>query len=190
MDELGNVAKALTFYSEDRKSLIVDLYNRFIGLTVFAPQSAQPEIKAILEAEFAIQLVYFVEKVIKDRDIQPLGLSFSMWNKAANNREFRCGVTIGRDVQDKAIYLDITSDRHKDPVRFFLTMSEAYMINDQKPSRLIATEAGARSLVFALKTLARLQIERGFEKNNGDKQFKPNDQQVPVPPPIGDDVEF
>lgn len=193
MDENGNVSRSLTFYSfETKQSLLVDLYGRFIGLTIFEAQSPQPKVKAILDADFAVQIRYLLNKTLKDREAKPFGMSFLMWNRDKNAREFRCGVTVGRDVNDKAIYLDISSERQKDPIRFFLSVGDSYLYNDQQPSRLISTEAGARSLVEALEVLSKLLFERGNEKTTEtDKSFKPaGDPQIPAPPPIGDDVGF
>lgn len=189
MDENGNVVQALRFFNDDGKqTCVIDLFNKFIGITVFDRQNgSQPLVKAILDLSFATSICYILEKMIADKEMQPIDLSFHIFNKTTSAKEFRCGIIIGRDATDKSIYFGINSDQHKDPVRVYLVTSNSLKINGSDMPRTIASEMGARTVTTVLKGLCGLMVASG----NKAPAFKPKgDDSLPPPPPIGDDVAF
>lgn len=187
MDDRGNILRAIRLFTADSKyNLNIGLFAQRLDLSVFDNTSkGAPIIKFLFSHQTALQLRMIIEKILADKEAQPIEIGYRPYNKDTKLNEYRSSIAVGRDT-NKVMYFDVAGDRHKDPIRFKLIIDRGVSINGMELNETTGSEMGARTIVEALNILIKASY---FAK---DKPFTPEEGNgdFPKPPPIGDDVGF
>lgn len=184
-------AKAMRLHTEDFKtSLNFGTFGGRIDVSIFSsgPNVGGPIIKMLLNDKSAYQFILILKKIVDDPEAKPIELGFYPFNRDTKVNEFRGSITAGRD-QDKAIYLDVVGDRHKEPLRFFLLGDRTSIkINGMDMPRQSYSETCCKSLIRQLETMMDfLVMNPSKPPPNNQSSFSSNE---PPPPAVGEDIPF
>jgi len=162
------VNKVIYLRTDDNKySMGFNLFNARIDVAVFDNSTkGGPIIKGLFTYTGACNFKHVLKKMLVDQETKPITVGFDFWNADLKQREFKCNLTTGRD-DDKCLYFEVSGDRHKDPVRFYLVTDQNLLINEMTLPKKSLTEAGCRAIIDFFSELMRLSISAPSRRNTG-----------------------
>lgn len=189
MAEDIQINSPLRYNTEDFKySVKPDVFAGRVSMSVFENAAKSgPIIKCLFTPQSATQFKIILKKILSDPESHPIELGFWPWNKDMKQNEFRSSIKVGRD-QEKAIYLEFAGDKHKDPIRFYVTSDTGIRINSMVLPKQSLTETGCQALIELVTSLMNAALYSPSNRQGGNGNFTA--AQEPTTPGINDDIGF
>jgi len=148
----------------------------------------RPIMKTLFTPTSLYQLKAILKKAIATEDLKPVELGFYPYDKETKTNVFRSAITVGRD-QEKCIYMDLTGENHKEPVRFLLITDKSIRINGSELPNKHATEISTHTLIDLIDHV--LQLGSFFTSNRGGNDMATSaPSELAAKENMGDDVPF
>lgn len=147
-----NLNNLLRFQSVDRKRILyLGAYNGLLSLSIFDGEDQSPKKpmgKVLLNLAVIKAMEDILVSVIKEKNTNSRSVQFYRYDTDLNQYVQSGNVTIGRD-EEGLIYIDITTETLKDPIRFPLRTFQ-FGIDQNVVSNVVNSEYVAKSMVRVL----------------------------------------